>query len=84
MKPFDFLTNAVRAKEILAVIARYGFADLLDQLDLPSGLHRRLMPASADDRTTYERIRLAAEELGPTFIKAGQLMSMRPDALPPG
>jgi ubiquinone biosynthesis protein len=82
VKPFDFLTNAVRAKEILAVIAKYGFADLLDQLDLPAGLHRRLMPASADRRTTYERIRLAAEELGPTFVKAGQLLSMRPDALP--
>lgn len=82
MKPFDFLSNAVRAKEILAVIAKYGFADFLDQIELPPGLHRRLMPASADRRTTYERIRLAAEELGPTFIKAGQLMSMRPDALP--
>jgi len=82
VKPFDFLSNAVRAKEILAVIAKYGFADLLDQLELPPGLHRRLMPASADHRTTAERIRLAAEELGPTFIKAGQLMSMRPDALP--
>lgn len=82
MKPFDFLSNAVRAKEILAVVAKYGFADLLDQIDLPPGLHRRLMPASADHRTTAERIRLAAEELGPTFIKAGQLLSMRPDTLP--
>lgn len=82
MKPFDFLTNAVRAKEIIGVLARHGFADLLDHLDLPAGLRKRLHPQPARQRTTYERIRLAAEELGPTFVKAGQLLSMRPDALP--
>lgn len=82
MKPIDFLSNAVRAKEIIAVLARHGFADLLDQFDLPVALRQRLHPQPTQRRTTYERIRLAAEELGPTFIKAGQLLSTRPDALP--
>ena len=36
------------------------------------------------DKTTFERIRLTLEELGPTFIKFGQVMSLRPDLLPMG
>jgi ubiquinone biosynthesis protein len=64
------------------VLARHGFADLLSQVDLPAGFWKRLLPAPPPRRSTGERIRLAAEELGPTFVKLGQLMSMRPDAVP--
>lgn len=84
MKPFEFLSNAVRAKEIVAVVARHGFADLLNQIDLPAALWSRIVPVDTVRRSSYERIRLAAEELGPTFVKAGQLLSMRPDLLPAG
>ncbi len=82
MKPFDLLSNAVRAKEIFTVLARHGFADLLNQIELPTGVWARFVPKATTPRTSYERIRLAAEELGPTFVKAGQLLSMRPDLLP--
>lgn len=82
MKPFDFITNAVRAKEIFTVLARHGFADLLNQIELPSGVWARFVPQPTTRRSSYERIRLAAEELGPTFVKAGQLLSMRPDLIP--
>ena len=82
MRPFDLIAHAVRAKEILGIIARHGFADLLDQIDLPAGIRHRIAPVHAPERTTNERIRLAAEELGPTFVKFGQLLSMRPDILP--
>ena len=34
-------------------------------------------------RTVPVRIRLVCEELGPTFVKFGQIMSLRPDLLPP-
>ena len=37
---FDVLHHAVRAKEILAVLARHGFAELIGQLDLPFDLRR--------------------------------------------
>jgi ubiquinone biosynthesis protein len=77
-----FLVHAVRAKEIAGVLARYGFADLLDQLDVPPAIWRRLVPQARGRQGTWERVRLALEELGPAFVKFGQLMSMRPDVLP--
>jgi ubiquinone biosynthesis protein len=79
---FDVLQHAVRAKEILTVLARHGFADLVSKLELPSGLWQRLLPYPGPARTPGERLRLAAEELGPTFVKLGQLLSMRPDVVP--
>lgn len=82
MRPFNVLNHAVRAKEILAVLARHGFADLLSQIDLPTGFWRRILPTPPPRRSLGERLRLAAEELGPTFVKLGQLLSMRPDAVP--
>ena len=82
MRPFNVLHHAVRAKQILAVLARHGFAEMLGQLDLPAGFWQRLLAPTAERLSTGEHIRLAAEELGPTFVKLGQLLSMRPDAVP--
>jgi len=82
VKPFDFLAHAVRGKEIFSVLARYGFADLLDQAEPPASLWRKLLPHPIVSRSTPERVRMAAEELGPTFVKFGQMLSMRPDILP--
>ncbi|HEX2101056.1 MAG TPA: AarF/UbiB family protein, partial [Candidatus Synoicihabitans sp.] len=82
MKPLDLLGNAVRAKEILAVFARHGFADLVNQVDRRGGLMARFAPKPGPQRSKWERIRLAAEELGPAWVKFGQLLSMRPDVIP--
>jgi ubiquinone biosynthesis protein len=41
-----------------------------------------MLPQPAPPRTTYERIRMTAEELGPAFVKFGQMLSMRPDLVP--
>ncbi len=84
MKPLGLITNAVRAKEIVTVLARYGFANLLNQIDPQGHWWERFVPQPSKRRTLWERTRLTLEELGPTFVKAGQILSMRPDALPHG
>jgi ubiquinone biosynthesis protein len=82
VKPFSLLSNAVRAKEILFVLARHGFGEFLTQLDLPPTLRRRLVSDQSVRRSKWERVRLACEELGPAWVKFGQLLSMRPDVVP--
>lgn len=82
MKPFDLLSNAVRAKEIAAVLIRNGFADLLQKIEPPSGWLKRFTPRVDVRLSPGERLRLVLEELGPTFVKFGQMLSMRPDVLP--
>ncbi len=78
--------NAVRFAELLQVLIRHGFADLLRragfQKGLPARMLRRLRLLKArpgEPETFGERLRAALVELGPTFIKFGQILSTRPD-----
>jgi ubiquinone biosynthesis protein len=61
------------------VAARHGFGDLIGRLDLPV---RVPGGSRGEKKFTAERVREALEELGPTFVKLGQLLSTRPDLLP--
>ena len=76
-----------RYRQIVEVFVRHGFGDGLSQLGLGRrlGLPIRMLRRSRVDQeiTRAERVRLAFEELGPTFIKFGQIISTRPDLLPP-
>lgn len=76
-----------RYRQIVEVFVRHGFGDALSQLGLGRriGLPIRLLRRGRLDQdiTRAERVRLALEELGPTFIKFGQIISTRPDLLPP-
>ncbi len=76
--------NVQRLRQILAVFAKHGFGDLVDRMDLGKFLPGRLgaFAESQAEKTTPERLRLAFEELGPTFVKFGQLLSTRSDLLP--
>lgn len=78
--------NAVRFVEIVQVFVRHGFADLVQRAGLhkgwPGKLLRglRLMRAQVGEPATFgSRMRSALTELGPTFIKLGQVLSTRPD-----
>jgi ubiquinone biosynthesis protein len=76
-----------RLREISAVVVRHGFGELLDRSRLWDVLGRREpgeRPSPAEMRaTSARRFRETLADLGPTFIKLGQILSSRPDLLPP-
>jgi len=82
IKTFELIANFSRAKEIVTVLARNGFADVLQRLDLPPQILRAFGTAERKKLSQWERVREVLEQLGPTFIKFGQLLSMRPDVVP--
>ncbi|MDK2916193.1 MAG: ubiquinone biosynthesis protein [Euryarchaeota archaeon] len=77
------VTRFQRYRQIADVLVKYGFGILVDEV-IPGGERLRgIGRAHKDERSVYERIRLAIEELGPTYVKFGQIMSTRRELLPP-
>ena len=77
-----------RYRQIAEILADHGFGAFLTQiglserLNLPRWVIRR-KPAPEETPTHARRLRLTLEELGPTFVKLGQILSTRSDLLPP-
>lgn len=73
--------NKKRYKEILSILSKYGFSFIAEKIG--EGIpFNRLKTKLIDDLSRGERIKLAIEELGPTFIKLGQILSTRYDLVP--
>ncbi|WP_374011861.1 2-polyprenylphenol 6-hydroxylase [Pseudoxanthomonas koreensis] len=78
-----------RLQEIASVLIRYGFGDLVRRVGLAGTLEKagRLLhwhdPEAMAHMAPPERVRRALEELGPSFVKLGQVLATRVDLLPP-
>ncbi|HDL6964394.1 TPA: ubiquinone biosynthesis regulatory protein kinase UbiB [Yersinia enterocolitica] len=73
---------------IIRVFLSYGLDELIPniRLTLPLRVGRHLffwLPNRHKDKPLGERLRLALQELGPVWIKFGQMMSTRRDLFPP-
>ena len=78
-----------RLQEIAGVLIRYGFGDMVRRIGMSGALERtgRLLrwddPEAMAHMAPPERVRCALQDLGPTFVKLGQVMATRVDLLPP-
>jgi ubiquinone biosynthesis protein len=76
--------NLDRLRQITMVLVKHGFGEVLARTELASLVPFR-KPRSDEEaaRTSFaERTRMAMQELGPSFVKLGQILSTRPDLLP--
>ena len=77
--------NVKRYHQIISVFFRYGFGDIISRLNLDLFIQalkfKKIKNSQIEKISTAGRLRMAFEELGPTFVKLGQILSVRPDLL---
>ncbi len=71
----------IRAREIISILIKYGFGEFVYKSGFGKHLVTKRRRAKIESITRYERIRKAIEELGPTFVKFGQILADRPDLI---
>jgi len=87
---FGLMRELPRLHEIASVFIRHGLGEFVQRIGVAGVLERagRIVHWSEAGESAKlhpaQRLRLALEELGPSFVKLGQLMATRVDLLPPG
>jgi len=76
------LSKLGRFRDIVGVLFKYGFDDVAERLRLPGKILITKTRFAVPEMNSWERLRCALEELGPTFVKFGQILSLRGDLLP--
>lgn len=85
---FKELEKIKRIKKLSDVLMKYGFEEILSKSELEKRLPKRIVGRNREkikdikSRTIYERVRMALEEMGPAYVKFGQMLSNRNDILP--
>lgn len=74
--------TAGRLRVIVGVLAKHGFQNLAERIKLGRFILEKLSDEELDKYSMPERLRMAFEELGPTFVKLGQVLASRPDLIP--
>lgn len=88
MTLFSSAREFARLRELVGILLKYGFDDLIRWLHLEdrAGLLKRWLrqdlPPEVRRLPGEARARLALEEMGPTFVKLGQILATRVDLLP--
>src|SRR4029453_3123816 len=86
---FGIMRELPRLHEIASVFIRHGLGDFVQRIGIAGVLERagRILQfgpaAESVKRDQGSRVRMALEELGPTFVKLGQVMATRVDLFPP-